>query len=52
MEIVALSAVSDELGKGYRISDVSIKPYTSCRNSHPKIDAAREIARRPDFNPL
>ena len=47
-----LSAVSDELGKRYRISDVSIKPYPSCRHSHPQIDAAREIARRPDFNPL
>lgn len=47
-----LSAVSDELGKEYRISDVSIKPYPSCRHSHPQIDAAREIARRPDFNPL
>jgi 2-methylcitrate dehydratase PrpD len=47
-----LSEVFDRLGETYRINDVSIKPYPSCRHSHPQIDAAREIARRPDFSHL
>jgi 2-methylcitrate dehydratase PrpD len=46
-----LSSVVDDLGETYQISDVSIKPYPSCRHSHPQIDAAREIARRPGFDP-
>jgi 2-methylcitrate dehydratase PrpD len=46
-----LSSVVDDLGEIYRICNVSIKPYPSCRHSHPQIDAAREIAGRPDFDP-
>lgn len=43
-------ALTSGLGNEYRILEVSIKPYPSCRHSHPQIDAALEIARRPGFD--
>ena len=42
----------DGLGETYRIHDVSTKAVTSCRHSHPQIDAACEITRQPGFDPL
>lgn len=38
-----MEALVSELGDRWQMMDVSIKPYASCRHSHPQIDAALEI---------
>ena len=35
-----------ELGSGWRIDEVSFKPWAACRHAHPAIDAALELKRR------
>ena len=39
------------LGKEYRVTDFSFKPYPCCRGVHGGIDAALEIARKYDIQP-
>lgn len=38
-----IDELTEGLGRGWQIVDVSIKPYASCRHSHPQIDTALEI---------
>lgn len=40
----ALEALTDGLGERYRICEVSVNPYPSCKHSHAQVDAAPEIA--------
>jgi 2-methylcitrate dehydratase PrpD len=47
----ALEALTDRLGERYRICEVSMKPYPSCKHSHAQVDAALEIAAEPGFDP-
>lgn len=35
-----------ELGSGWRVEDVSFKPWGACRHAHPAIDAALELKAR------
>lgn len=43
-------ALTEGLGDAWQLLDVSIKPYASCRHSHPQIDVALEVAREAGFN--
>ncbi|HOH09832.1 MAG TPA: MmgE/PrpD family protein [Bacillota bacterium] len=45
------SALTEGLGERWQLMDVSIKPYASCRHSHPQIDVALEISRKDGFRP-
>lgn len=47
----ALEALTDGLGERYRICEVSVKPYPSCKHSYAQVDAALEIAAEPGFDP-
>jgi 2-methylcitrate dehydratase PrpD len=40
-----------ELGKRWESENISIKPYPSCRGTHPFIDAAEQIRRESAFAP-
>jgi 2-methylcitrate dehydratase PrpD len=40
------------LGEGWRIGEVSFKPWGACRHAHPAIDAALELKRRGQLNGL
>ncbi len=40
-----------DLGKTFEISNISFKPYPSCRATHPSIDAALALATEHNINP-
>jgi 2-methylcitrate dehydratase PrpD len=40
-----------ELGERFESANISIKPYPSCRGTHPFIDAALQVRREHDLNP-
>ncbi len=40
-----------ELGKRFESGNISIKPYPSCRGTHPTIDASLMLANENDINP-
>ncbi|MDR1589724.1 MAG: MmgE/PrpD family protein [Oscillospiraceae bacterium] len=43
--------LTGELGKRWESANISIKPYPSCRGTHPFIDAAEQIRREHPFTP-
>jgi 2-methylcitrate dehydratase PrpD len=43
--------LTGELGKRWESANISIKPYPSCRGTHPFIDAAEQIRREHPFAP-
>lgn len=53
MEASGVSRQEASLGLGdrWQMMDVSIKPYASCRHSHPQIDVALEIFHKNEFDP-
>lgn len=46
-----LRRVVEGLGGRLKILETSIKPHASCRHTHPAIDAALTLARKPEFKP-
>jgi len=38
------------LGEGWRIADVSVKPWAACRHAHPAIDAAMALKENGDLS--
>lgn len=47
-----LEAVTEELGRRFLISEVSVKPFACCRSMHPAIDAAIKLRRRHGVDPV
>ncbi|MHB8986018.1 MAG: MmgE/PrpD family protein, partial [Eubacteriales bacterium] len=47
-----LEAVTEELGRRFLISEVSVKPFACCRSMHPAIDAAIQLRRRHGIDPV
>lgn len=45
-----LELLVEDLGKVYRITEVSIKPYPSCAGTHASIDAALHIVKDHDID--
>ncbi len=46
-----LSCLVGGLGEGFRIMEVSFKPYAACRHIHPGIDAILEIQKAHNCSP-
>lgn len=43
-------ALVGNLGKKFATTDISFKPYPSCRGSHTAVDAALAVTRNPQFS--
>lgn len=46
-----LRKIVKNLGKGFKITEVSIKPYACCRHIHPVIDAVKKIIEEVEIHP-
>ncbi|MBT3272747.1 MAG: hypothetical protein HN368_06310 [Spirochaetales bacterium] len=47
---IDIECITKNLGRSFETMNISIKPYPSCRCTHPVIDAALEIKKEHEFN--
>jgi len=48
----SLKPLVEGLGEGYKVMEVSIKPYASCRHTHSAIDAALKLREEVDVREI